>query len=138
MRKTIATLVSTAWFAGACGGDDGGTNPFEPKPECQGAAVVAYQGSQPQVISKLSIGAREDGFDFDGDGEDPYVSGGDCNDKDPAVPAAAEVGSNRIDDDCDGLADEDAQNNPSNNNQDQDGDGQSLAAGDCDDTNSAV
>jgi hypothetical protein len=199
MRKTIATLVSTAWFAGACGGDDGGTNPFETKPECQGAAVVAYQGSQPQVISKLAIGAREDGFDFngdgepdnklaaasslaasainealadyeiiipmeffdldaaapdkcvkfavylgdyvhdaDGDGEDPLVSGGDCNDKDPAIPAAAEVGSNRVDDDCDGLADEDAQNNPSNNTQDMDGDGQTLAAGDCDDTSGAV
>jgi len=200
MRKTIATLlVSSSWLAGACGGSEGGSNPFDPRPECEGAAVTAYQGTQPQLISKLSIGAREDGFDFtgdgepdnklaavgalaksaidealanyeilipieffdleaaapdkcvkfavylgdyvkdtDGDGEDPYVDGGDCNDHDAAIPAAAEVGSNRKDDDCDGLADEDAQNNPSNNMADMDGDGQSLAQGDCDDTNAAV
>ncbi len=199
MRKTSVTLLAPlAWLAGACD-SDGGTNPFEVKPECQGAAVAAYQGGHPQVISKLSIGSREDGFDFNGDGEpdnklaaaaslaksaidealanyeivipieffdleaaaadkcvkfavylgdyvhdgdadgeDPLVDGGDCNDLDPAIPADAEVGSNRKDDDCDGLADEDAQNNPSNNMQDMDGDGQSLADGDCDDTSAAV
>jgi hypothetical protein len=198
MRKTIAMLLApAAWLAAACGGD--GSNPFEVKPECQGTAVAAYQGTQPQVISRLSIGSREDGFDFngdgepdnklaataslaksaiddalanyeivipieffdleaaaadkcvkfavylgdyvkdgDGDGEDPYVEGGDCNDHDPAIPAAAEIGSNRKDDDCDGLADEDAQDVPSNNPEDLDGDGQSLADGDCDDTNAAV
>ena len=198
MRKTTATLlVSAAWLAGAgaCS-SDGGTNPFEVNPECQGDAVTAFEGTQPQVISKLSIGSRDDGFDLngdgkpdnklaataslaqsaidealanyeivipieffdldaaaadkcvkfavylgdyvkdgDGDGKDPYVAGGDCNDLEPAIPAAAEIGSNRRDDDCDGLADEDAQNNPSNNMTDLDGDGQSLASGDCDDTN---
>jgi hypothetical protein len=199
MRKTILTLLSSAAaLAGACSNDEA-TNPFEVKPECQGSAVTAYQGTSPQVISKLSIGSREDGFDFngdgepdnklaaagslaksaidealanyeivipmeffdldaaaadtcvkfavylgdyvhdsDGDGEDPLVDGGDCNDKDATIPAAAEIGSNLKDDDCDGLADEDAQNNPSNNMQDMDGDGQSLAQGDCDDTNPAV
>ncbi len=200
MRKTSATLVSAVWLAAACGGDeDGGRNPFTPNPECQGAAVTAYQGTQPQVISKLSIGSREDGFDFDGDGEpdnklaaaaslaqsaindalasyeivipfeffdldaaaadscvkfavylgdyvkdgdgdgeDPYVEGGDCNDKLAEIkPGAAEI-NNRKDDDCDGLADEDANGNPSNNMQDMDGDGQSLADGDCDDTEAAV
>src|SRR5262245_36308510 len=69
MRTPIATLVaSCAWIAGA-GACDGGSNPFELKPECKGTAVVAYQGMQPQVISKLAIGALEDGFDFNGDGE---------------------------------------------------------------------
>src|SRR5688572_18289621 len=64
MRKTIATLLVLA----ACGGDEG-TNPFEAKPECKGTEVVAYSGVHPQVISKLSIGSKEDGFDFAGDGE---------------------------------------------------------------------
>ncbi|HWO19325.1 MAG TPA: putative metal-binding motif-containing protein [Kofleriaceae bacterium] len=199
MRKTVAMIFgSCAWLAAACGGE--GASPFEIKPECKGDAVVAYQGMQPQVISKLSIGSREDGFDFNGDGEpdnklaaaasiaqgaiddalgnyeivipleffdltaaaadscvkfavylgdyvkdgdgdgsDPLVKNGDCNDKDPAIKrGAAEIGSNRKDDDCDGLADEDAQDNPSNNPADMDGDGQSLADGDCDDTNAAV
>lgn len=199
MRKTFATLLVSvpAWLA-ACGGGDEGANPFEPKPECQGASIAALMGSQPQVMSKLAIGAREDGFDFnndgepdnklaaagtiaksaidealanyeiiipieffdldaaaadscvkfavylgayvhdsDGDGDEPYREGGDCNDKDAAIPGA-EIGSNRKDDDCDGLADEDANNVPSNNPQDLDGDGQSLADGDCDDTNNMV
>jgi hypothetical protein len=202
MRKTIATLlVSSAWLAGAgaCSGGES-SSLFDPKPECKGAAVTAYQGTQPQVISKLSIGSRADGFDFNGDGEPdnklaataslaqgaiddalsnyeivipmeffdldgavadkcvkfavylgayvkdgdgdgkaPYREGGDCNDKDAAIhPGAAEVADNFKDDDCDGLADEDAQGNPSTDTMDRDGDGQSIAQGDCDDTNPAV
>jgi len=199
MRKTIATLlVSCASIAGACGG--GGSDPFEPKPECKGTTVTAYQGAQPQVISRLSIGSREDGFDFnddgepdnklaaaatiakgaiddalanyeivipmeffdletaaadkcvkfavylgayvddgDGDGKDPYREGGDCNDKDATIkPGVAEIPDNFKDDNCNGLADEDAQNNPSADTVDHDGDGQSMAQGDCDDTNRAV
>jgi hypothetical protein len=198
MRKTAAMLFgSVAWLA-AC--SDDGTNPFVVKPECKGVAVAAYMGTQPQVISKLEIGSKEDGFDFDGDGKpdnklaaaaslaksaiadalndyeivipfeffdldgaaadkcvkfavylgayvkdgdndgkDPYVKGGDCNDKDGAIkPGAAEVAGNRKDDDCDGLADENAQNMPSTDAADMDADGQSIAQGDCDDTNAAV
>jgi hypothetical protein len=202
MRKAIAMLFgSCAWLAGAgaCGGGEG-SNPFETRPECKGVEVTAYQGTQPQVISRLSLGSREDGFDFsgdgepdnklapaasiaqgaidsalasyeivipieffdlqgaaadecvkfavylgdyvkdgDGDGSDPLVENGDCNDQDAAIKrGAAEIGSNRKDDDCDGLADEDAQGTPSNNTTDMDGDGQSLAGGDCDDTSAAV
>jgi Putative metal-binding motif len=200
MRKTVAMIFgSCAWLAAACGGGES-ANPFEVKPECKGTTVEAYQGTQPQVISKLSIGSTADGFDFsgdgepdnklaaaasiaqgaidealanyeivipieffdleaaaadqcvkfavylgdfvkdgDGDGSDPRVENGDCNDTDPAIKrGTAEVGSNRKDDDCDGLADEDGQNIPSNNTTDMDGDGQSLADGDCDDTNVAV
>src|SRR5258708_7484946 len=42
---------------------------FTPKPECMGAPVVPFQGSFPQIISQLSIGTVQDGFDLDGDGK---------------------------------------------------------------------
>ncbi len=209
MRKTVgATLVSAtttlalliAGGAAACGGDDGGGDLFEPKPECTGDPITAYAGSQPQVLSKLEIGAAADGFDLDrdgkpdnklaavasiaksaiddalaayeivipveffdlpaaakdtcvkfavylgayaedtdADGQKPYVEGGDCNDKELAIsPAGPEVAGNRRDDDCDGLADEDAQNAPSTDTTDGDEDGQTVAQGDCDDTLATV
>jgi len=64
-------LALCSLLLAACGGDDAaGTNPlFEPKPECTGAAVDAYTGSFPQVISALAIGSVEDGFDLNGDGK---------------------------------------------------------------------
>ena len=67
------------------------------------------------------------------------VLGGDCNDTRPAAsPLQTEVVGNLIDDDCDGLADEDANNNPSVDSADHDGDGTSLQAFDCDDTTASV
>lgn len=170
---------------------------FPDKPECEGAAITPYAGSNPQVISKLSIGEAKDGFDLDndgdpdnklaavgslaqssiddsfkaydilipfeffdlaaaapdtcvkfgiylgdyvtdkdGDGADAYVEEGDCNDNVAAIRrGATEITDNLIDDDCDGLADEDGQNTPSTNDVDDDGDGVSPADGDCDDTN---
>jgi hypothetical protein len=65
--------------------------------------------------------------------------GGDCNDLLSSVgPDQPEVPGNGIDDDCDGMADEDAENAPSTDTSDADGDGVSLAQGDCDDTNPAI
>jgi hypothetical protein len=52
----------------ACGGDDGPPDLFEPKPECAGEMITPFAGAHPQVISKLEIGAAQDGFDLDGDG----------------------------------------------------------------------
>ena len=83
--------------------------------------------------------------DIDLDGEKTSDERGDCNDHDMAIhPGVAEVVGNFIDDDCDGQADEIetivatdggsmVTQVPSPDVTDHDGDGQSMAAGDCDD-----
>ena len=80
--------------------------------------------------------------DIDADGEEPFVEGGDCNDTVAAIePGAAEVANNLRDDNCNGLADESMDNTPCTMGQcgtDQDGDGRSIAQGDCDDTLASV
>ncbi len=70
-RSLPWTLAAFALAAAACGDDAGTTLPplFEPKPECMGDAIVPFAGVQQQVISFLEIGATEDGFDLDGDGD---------------------------------------------------------------------
>jgi hypothetical protein len=191
-------LLLSLIVSAACGGDDK-KQLFTPKPECEGDAITPYQGTFPQVISQLSIGTVQDGFDLDGDGKPdnklaavgslakdaidgslknteivipieffdfasvaadkcvkfaiylgisdadadgkkPTQHGGDCNDHDPMIaPGMPEVAGNMKDDDCDGLADED-ETNAANTTEttDMDGDGQSVAQGDCDDTNMTV
>ena len=76
--------------------------------------------------------------DADGDGKKSYIAGGDCNDLDPNIfPGATEDPTNFKDDNCDGRADE-VGSASSTDTMDRDGDGVTIADGDCDDTNPAV
>ncbi|KAB2904412.1 MAG: hypothetical protein F9K40_06940 [Kofleriaceae bacterium] len=98
----------------------------------------ATPGADSCVKFALYLGLYKE--DADGDGEDTAVDGGDCNDHVMAIPGA-EVADNRIDDDCDGLADElnDGPNQTaSTDTGDMDMDGQSIMDGDCDDTNAMI
>ncbi len=62
------------------------------------------------------------------------ATGGDCSDHDPGTgPFAAELPGDAVDNNCDGLADELGPGVPSTDSNDYDGDGYSLADGDCDD-----
>lgn len=64
---------------------------------------------------------------------------GDCDDTNHLVgPDKPEVADNFIDDNCNGLADEAPDGTPSGNSIDNDSDGVSIAAGDCNDTAGAV
>jgi hypothetical protein len=89
---------------------------------------------------KFALYLADYAVDKDADGKKAYVDGGDCNDNVAAIrPGSTEDANDHLDNDCDGLADEDAQNAPNTtDNMDRDSDGQSIAQGDCDDTSAAV
>ena len=68
------------------------------------------------------------------DGKDDNTSNGDCLDIDPNVkPGMPEDLTNRLDDDCDGYADNATVGSKPTDTMDLDGDGYTLAQGDCDD-----
>lgn len=63
----VASLGAVALPLAGCGGDDGPRPPlFEPRPECEGDAIVPFAGDHQNVISFIEIGDAEDGFDLDG------------------------------------------------------------------------
>jgi hypothetical protein len=96
-------------------------------------------GAAADTCVKFAIYLGDYVVDKDGDGEDPFVEDGDCNDNDMNIsPDVAEVAGNGKDDDCDGLADEDEQNTPSTSDANTDNDGFTIAQGDCDDTNPMI
>jgi hypothetical protein len=87
---------------------------------------------------KFAIYLGDPKKDTDGDGKFAGIQTGDCNDKVAAIgPGMPEVPGNFIDDNCNGLADEMGAAS-STDPMDRDGDGVSVAAGDCDDTNNKI
>ena len=88
---------------------------------------------------KFAIYLADYVVDKDADGKDAYVDGGDCNDNVAAIRSGMPEIIDGLDNDCDGLADENDQNQPNTTDTaDVDQDGQTVAAGDCDDHNAAV
>lgn len=93
----------------------------------------------PDQCVKFAIYLADYAIDKDMDGKRPSIEGGDCNDNDATIRSGMpELTNDGKDNDCDGLADEDDQNVPTNSTRDDDTDGVTLAGGDCDDHNAAV
>ena len=87
---------------------------------------------------KLGVYLGTYNMDADEDDAETATGGGDCNDHDEDIkPGAAEVAGNGLDDNCNGLADEDGET-PSDNTDDADDDGVTIMDGDCDDTRAEV
>jgi len=89
---------------------------------------------------KFAIYLADYTTDKDNDGKKAYIDGGDCNDNVASIRGGMpEVAADGIDNDCDGLADEDDQNQPNTTDTaDVDQDGMSVAQGDCDDHNAMI
>jgi hypothetical protein len=89
----------------------------------------------PDACVKFAIYYGDFDNDKDGDGARPGIKGGDCDDNSATnAPGMPEIAGDGIDNNCNGLADEDAQGMPNTTDTaDVDGDGQSVAEGDCND-----
>jgi len=120
--QTKAELRSVPFVGSAC------TIPPPQGGQGKVALNVAPDGVIVLICAKPPVSAAD--TDDDGDG---FRKSQECNDIRPAVnPAAVEVNGNKYDDDCDGAADDQVDTS------DTDGDGHTIAAGDCDDTDVEV
>jgi hypothetical protein len=120
--------------AASCGGDD-----------CNDSNAAIFPGAEEVCNNNVddncngSIDENCVVCDVDADGFDSYGCGGsDCDDLDPnSFPGAPEICGDDVDNNCDGVADEDCLQC------DLDGDGyqsqkSECAGADCDDTNAAI
>jgi hypothetical protein len=96
--------------------------------------MFGYNGESNTTCTKLAFYVGKFNVDRDGDKNDTTWNKGDCLDTDPAVHnGATENLTNRLDDDCDGFADNMTAGTAPSDTKDLDGDGYTLAMGDCDD-----
>ena len=95
--------------------------------------LFGYTGAD-SACTKLQLYKADFNHDKDGDGVTTTWNKGDCMDNNASVkPGATEDLTNRLDDDCDGYADNMTAGSKPADTMDLDGDGYTLAMGDCDD-----
>jgi hypothetical protein len=102
--------------------------------------LFGYEGSD-NACTKFVYYVGQFNKDRDADGKDTQWTPGnsDCDDTDGMInPGVTEDLTNRVDDDCDGYADNATKGSKPTDTQDLDGDGYSLAQGDCDDRNDST
>jgi hypothetical protein len=100
--------------------------------------LFGYDGAAQAACVKTAFYLGQITEDRDNDGRRTGTDGGDCLDSDPEVrPGKPEIMGNRLDDDCDGYADNMVKGARPADTDDRDGDGFSPAQGDCDDRDGA-
>lgn len=103
--------------------------------------LFGYTGGAKDECVKVAFYVGQITKDRDGDNHHTRLTRGDCLDTDPAVgPKATEDLTNRLDDDCDGFADNVTKGSKPTGAEaelDLDGDGFTPAQGDCDDRDGA-
>ena len=118
--KTKAELQTKPFIGSACQVQGGG------------AGTVTMDVDQNGIITLVCRTPPVSGLDIDADG-DGFQRSQECQDGKNAVnPAALEVLDDRIDNDCDGTADDGV------SLIDDDGDGFPISSGDCDDTDATA
>jgi len=96
--------------------------------------LFGYDGQANSECVKTAFYIGSINKDADMDGKTTSPDSGDCLDNDPEVrPGKPEIMDNRLDDDCDGYADNMVKGSKPTDTMDLDGDGFSPAQGDCDD-----